>query len=110
MSNKIKLSKCLLSVCIFIVLHKVRLSILQNNSIFYLQRIEQNKANADGLLFGLVHSNELVVLGFSLNRSIENNLPTGVKECGHIRWGPTFLADSIETSKVYCFSLNEYRK
>lgn len=103
MTIKLNLSKCLLSVCIFITFNPFSCT-GNNNPIFYLQRIEQNKTNADGLLFGSIHSNELVVLGFSLNRSIENNLPAGVKECGHIRWGPKMSADNIETTKVCLFT------
>lgn len=103
MTIKIKLSKCLLAVCILFNLSLfVRTPI---DLVLHFQRIEKNKTNTGGLLFGLIHSNELLVLGFSLNRSIENNLPAGVKECGHIKWGPKLESDNIESGKVIFFLL-----
>lgn len=44
------------------------------------------KAASDGLLYGLTQNNATIVLGFSLNGSIESHLPFGFKELGRIEW------------------------
>lgn len=44
------------------------------------------KVVSNGTLYGLTQNNATIVLGFSLNKSIENHLPIGFKELGHIEW------------------------
>lgn len=44
------------------------------------------KSAAVGRLYGLVQNNAILVIGFSLNESIEANLPIGFKELGFIQW------------------------
>lgn len=44
------------------------------------------KSATVGRLYGLVQNNAILVIGFSLNESIESNLPIGFKELGFIQW------------------------
>lgn len=44
------------------------------------------KAATEGHLYGLVQNNAILVMGFSLNESVENNLPIGFKDLGSIQW------------------------
>lgn len=54
--------------------------------MFSLQRIEHVKTPTLGYLYGLVQNNAILVLGFSLNESIEKHLPFGFKDLGSIQW------------------------
>lgn len=90
MSVAIKLSKCLLAVCDFIKLPKIIQSYFIYLFIYFLlfslQRIEHVKTPTIGYLYGLVQNNAILVLGFSLNESIEKHLPIGFKDLGSIQW------------------------
>lgn len=44
------------------------------------------KAATTGRLYGLVQNNAILVMGFSLNESIENHLPIGFKDLGPVQW------------------------
>lgn len=50
------------------------------------QRVEHVKSATVGRLYGLVQNNGILVITFSLNDNIENNLPNGFKELGFIQW------------------------
>lgn len=39
-----------------------------------------------GYLYGLLQNNGILVLGFSLNESVEDHLPFGFKDLGLIHW------------------------
>lgn len=44
------------------------------------------KTATTGYLYGLVQNNAILVMGFSLNESIEKHLPIGYKDLGPIQW------------------------
>lgn len=74
----------------------MRLSIYfcyHNNNLFYtsftvvfFQRIEHVKVPTTGYLYGLVQNNAILVIGFSLNESVEKHLPFGFKDLGSVQW------------------------
>lgn len=64
------------------------------------------KSERKGRLYGLVQSNAVLVLGFSLIESIENNLPIGFKDLGFIQWSIDGDFDQPEVKRVQYF-LNE---
>lgn len=44
------------------------------------------KTATAGYLYGLVQNNAILVMGFSLNESVEKHLPIGYKDLGSIQW------------------------
>lgn len=44
------------------------------------------KTATTGYLYGLVQNNAILVMGFSLNESVEKHLPIGYKDLGPIQW------------------------
>lgn len=44
------------------------------------------KTATTGYLYGLVQNNAILVMGFSLNESVEKHLPFGYKDLGPIQW------------------------
>ncbi|XP_055311397.1 ufm1-specific protease 2 [Sitodiplosis mosellana] len=62
------------------------MSVAMKLSKCFLLRIEHVKTATKGRLYGLVQNNAILVMGFSLNESIENNLPIGFKDVGPVQW------------------------
>lgn len=63
------------------------------------------KTATAGYLHGLVQNNAILVMGFSLNESVEKHLPFGYKDLGSIQWSNdgNFSQPTVRNPKYFSF-------